>query len=422
MRPLASGPRLSGWVAHVAVRYRYLVVAVTVVGLAVINRQVSLTDYFVFAHAGSFLWRGCWGSVFADKTIQAGPIQLALLSAFRPLATLRPHLDVTVLHIVGSLATGCGIMWGGGRFRRALARPPAPHVELAVAGLAVWSGLIDDSSALGHPAQVAIPALWVIAAIASRRARPLVAGTALAAATGFETWALLGVGVLLVSPSVRAAVRAAAVAAGVTAAMWLPFIVTGPFNMLRMHWEVSPGTLVAQVFGRTAFTSTMRLTQLAVAIVASGGVALLTRRRDEAVWLVPMTAVVARLTFDPLQFSYYWIAPFTLALLALMCTTWRREAPTVVTFALTYCQVIAFDGAAKPEMIAASVGLLALSIRYSRRRAASVPERCSMGDRVDECEDDVTAPHHDPAGMPPPSAGGPRQTRTADILVVSEAL
>ena len=395
VRTLSLSPRHTGWVDRF-VGLRYPLVAAASVVIALLNRRVLPTDYVAFSGVGRLVWDGSWGSVFADKTIQAGPLQLALISAFRPLALIRPHLDVVALHLVGSVAVALGLMWGGAQLRRAAGSAAAPRVELAVGVLALWWGLVDDPSALGHPAQVVVPALWVIAAVGARQNRPIIAGAALAVGSGFETWALLGAAVLLLSPSVRSAIRAAAVATGTTAVIWLPFVLAGPFNMLRMEWEVERGTLIAQILGSTSFTSTMRLMQLAVAVAASAGVALLTRSRSESVWLVPTAAVVARLAFDPLQFSYYWVAPLLLTMLAVMCTTGLRRPSTVGVLALMYCQVIANDGAAKPAMLAASAGLLVVLMRLSR------PPRTTVADRA--------------------GGGGPRQTRTADILVVSEAL
>ena len=371
-------------------RYRYCFVGAASILIALVNQHVVPTDYFPFSDAGRLLWHGSWGSVFVDKTIQAGPIQLALVAAFRPLAAF--HLDIAALHVVGSVAMGCGLMWAAGRLRLTAGLPRAPQLELVVALLAIWCGLVDDNSALGHPAQVVVPLLWMFAATAARRDEPIAAGVALAAATGFETWALLGIGALLLSPSMRTAARAAAVACAAGVALWLPFVLGGPFNMMRMQWNVVPDTLVARLFGGTTFTSTMRLTQLVIALAVSAVAAVVCRRSTSSIWLVPMTAVVARLAFDPLQFSYYWVAPLTLALLALSCTVEFRRPSTLGILALMYCQVIAYDGTAKELMIGASVGLLVVATYGARRRAAKAPQH-SYGDRYADEGLDMRSEH-----------------------------
>jgi hypothetical protein len=367
-------------------RRRYLLVAVlgALVGLA--HRSSIPTDYTMFGAAGSHLWTGQWGSIYWDKTLQAGPLQLAVLGAFWGLRQLASGLDVAVLNVVGCAGMATGLMWCGGRLRRALGAGSAPGLELAVAALALLWGWAGEPSSLGHLAQVVIPMLWLGAALLLRRERPVLAGVALGAASGFETWALLGLAVVTLAAGWRPAVRCLVTTGLTSAVIWLPFVVAGPFRMLQMQWELTPNTLDASLFGGDRFTVGMRLAQLLVAVAVSALVAA-TNRGPDAVWVVPLTALVVRLAFDPLQYSYYWLAPVTLLLVVVIGTIGVRwDARALVVLALGYCQVLPMEGAAKNETVLLSLVLLLVLGRLSRRREvrpAEVPARAPAALAVD---------------------------------------
>jgi hypothetical protein len=365
-------------------RYSLVAVAAALVGLA--HAASTPTDYVLFGSVGSRLWTGDWGSVFGNSELQAGPLQLALLGGVWGLRHVATGLDVAALNVVGGAGMATGLMWCGGRFRRALGAAPAPGLELVVGALALLWGWAGDPGALGHLAQVVIPLLWLSAALLLRARRPVLAGLALGVATGFETWALLGLAVVTLAAGWRPAVRCLTTTVLAAAVIWLPFVLAGPFRMLQMQWPLAPNTLDAALFGSDRFTVGMRLAQLLVAVAASALVAA-TNRGPDAVWVVPLTALVVRLAFDPLQYSYYWLAPVTLLLVVAIGTTGSRwDARALVVLALGYLQVLPMEGAAENESVLLSLVLLLALGRLSRVREvrpAEVPARAPAALAVD---------------------------------------
>jgi len=356
---------------EVPVVWLYALAAIVGAAVGAAHGTAIPVDYVLFAKAGAQLWAGHWGSVFGDHTIQAGPLQLLLLGLFRPLAHLRSGADVVTLSIAGSAAVSVGLVWGGLRLRAWLGLPSGqgvlPLVVLALAAAWGWVGNLDG---LGHPAQFAVPALWIAAAVRLRRERAWSAGLLLAASTGFETWALLGVAVVVLAPTYRYAARASVGFVAGCLVLWLPFVLAGPFRMMDMTWPISDGTLARHLFSGSDFTAGMRLVQLGCAVGGAALVAWYVRHSRHGVWIVPLMALDIRLALDPLQFSYYWLAPLTVALVACIASIdfMHRRASAVGCVILSYCQIIAFGGAAKIPASLITASLL-LWLAWVFRRA-----------------------------------------------------
>jgi hypothetical protein len=78
--------------------------------------------------------------------------------------------------------------------------------------------------------------------------------------------------------------------------------------MFDHEWRVTSGTLVGLVAGPGAhFGWPLRLAQASLAIGAGAAVAFTLRRSVHAVWLVPLSVVLARLLLDPVSFGWYWL-------------------------------------------------------------------------------------------------------------------
>ena len=271
--------------------------------VALLIRPDDTGDLPYFLHVAHRLFSADWTGVFADPSVQVGPLQLAV---FR-LGDLAGALPLLI-------QVGCaGLIWVvAGRL---LARH-SQRAQLAVGLAAVALGLTYGAYQYGHPAQVIVPLLWVLAALDAREGRTLRAGALIGLSAGFELWGVLGAVVFVLAPRARAALAGLAAEVGVAAGLFLPFVIAGEFRMFDYHWQVNGDTLLGLfVEPGTPFTWSMRLCQGLAAFGVGVGLAWPLRRTRHAVWLAPLAVVVVRLALDPVRYPWYWLAIETLALL-----------------------------------------------------------------------------------------------------------
>ena len=266
-------------------------------------------DLPYFAHAARTLFSSHWADTFADPSLQVGPLQLVVVALGDRLGGMGA-LD----YVIGLGLTALAVFTAGrvlrGRNHRAAWQ--------LVSGLAVvLLGLTSEAYSYGHPAQVAIPLLWVLAAVDARDGRTIRAGVLLGLGAGFEVWGLLGAPVLLLAPAARFAVRGFVVQVAVTAALFAPFVLAGDFRMFDYSWRVEGWTLVRfLVPAGSEFPWGLRLVQGACALGFGAGLAFALRRTARALWGVPLGIVAVRILLDPTLYSWYWLGLETLALLA----------------------------------------------------------------------------------------------------------
>ena len=267
---------------------------------ALLVRPDDTGDLGFFVHAAQKLLSADWANVFSDPAVQVSPLQL-LLFGLGDLAGVLPF--------VVQLGTAALIWLVAGRLAR-------PGLQLAVGLAAVGLGLTYGAYQDGHPAQVVVPLLWVLAGLEIRRGRGARAGALLGLAAGFELWGLLGAAVLVCAPRVRSAVAGLVTQVAVVAALFLPFVLAGEFRMFDFRWRVNGDTLLGLVVAPgTAFTWQMRVLQGLAALAAGAAVAWTFRRSAQAVWLAPLAVVAVRLGLDPVRYPWYWLALETCALL-----------------------------------------------------------------------------------------------------------
>ncbi len=266
-------------------------------------------DLPYFAHAARTLFSANWADTFADPSLQVGPLQLFVVGVADRLGGLGLLAFLLELGLVALTVFTVGRLLQG--------RPHRAAVQ-TVAGLAVVVlGITDAAFTYGHPAQVAIPLLWVLAAVDAREGKTIRAGALLGLSAGFEVWGVLGLPVLLLAPGLRTALRGLAAQAAVTGALFLPFALFGEFRMFEHAWRVEGWTLVRFVVpAGSEFPWGLRLLQGAAALAVGAAVALALRRTDRALWAVPLGVVAVRILLDPTVYSWYWLALETLALLA----------------------------------------------------------------------------------------------------------
>jgi len=287
-------------------------------GLAAIDRRSDAGDLVYFAHRGELLLSSHWSSVYAQRQLQSGPLQLLIAGAARSTEVLAFVVEIGVaallLFVLGRL--GVDARW------RLLA---------GLAALAV--GLTHGAFVQGHPAEALTPLVWVLAAMEARRGRTLRAGALIGVGAGLELWGLLGVTVLLLAPRLRDAMRGLTVAAAAIAAQLAPFVLFGTFRMFDYEWRVTRGTMLSLVVPvGTHFGWPLRLLQAAV---ACGVGAVLARRlcaTVHAVWLVPLFVALMRILLDPVSFGWYWLEVEALALVgaALVVTAPPLRVPAAL--------------------------------------------------------------------------------------------
>jgi hypothetical protein len=266
-------------------------------------------DLPYFVDASQTLFSAAWADTFADPSLQVGPLLLFVLRigdwigglSFLAYA-LEVGLAALVVFVLGKVLEG---------------RTHKTAAQTVVGLAAVVLGLTADAYGYGHPAQVIVPLLWVLAALDTRNGRALRAGVLLGLSSGVEVWGVLGAPVLLLAPTMRKAIGGVAVQGGMTAVLYLPFVLAGDFRMFEHTWKVE-GWAPVRIFlsPGSDFPWALRMVQGAVALAAGVVLALVLRRAFRAVWAVPLAIVAARLLFDPALYSWYWLGMETLTLIA----------------------------------------------------------------------------------------------------------
>src|ERR1700759_4736131 len=184
-------------------------------------------DAHLFVWAGRTLLSGQWSHAFSHSVVQAGPLQLALFGSLGRSSdalalVLGPATALLVIAAVRAAGVTSPILYGGAGL------------------LAVATGLTDVGYVAGHPADAALPLIWILAAADARRGHAYRAGLLVGLCAGLETWGILGVAVLALAPRRREAALGAVVAGATAAALFLPFLLGGHFHMFSLHWQVRP--------------------------------------------------------------------------------------------------------------------------------------------------------------------------------------
>ncbi|HYZ19939.1 MAG TPA: hypothetical protein VE615_10360 [Gaiellaceae bacterium] len=287
------------------------VLAASAIALVVSPGDTGDLAYFV--HGAERLFSGDWASTYADPSLQVGPLQLLLFGGADLLADAVGASTARVIAV--AVGAGTAVLFVSAARRFVAER--GDRLVLVAAGLApVALGLTFDAFRDGHPAQVVVPLLWVLAGFEARAGRAWRAGLLVGVSAGFELWGLLGVVVVVAAPRMTQRVRAVAVTAAFTAALFSPFAVFGELRMFEYRWQVNGDTLLGLfVEHGTAFGWQLRALQGLAAVGAGLAVAWALRRSVAALWAAPLAVVTVRLALDPVRYPWYWLALETLVLL-----------------------------------------------------------------------------------------------------------
>jgi hypothetical protein len=361
--------------------------ALAVVGV-VVNTLIATSiaaqplDYSLFAKPGAALLLGRWSEVYADSIVQAGPLELAFWGV-PALLGVGSTAAWTTVGVISGLLLSLALFVVSRWVLRQVAPADSTLLAAGITGFAALGLVTTRAFSDGHPAEFAIPVLWIIAAQLARAGRPAAAAAVLAATSGWELWGLLGVPVLLLAPRIRGGIiwRSALAGTAVIAVLYLPFFLVGPMRMFSFTWQISAGTLAHLVFpGVSDFGWPLRLAQGVLSVGAGAAIALWLRRRVDAVWLSLLTVCVVRLLVDPVLAGYYSIPPELLALLGAGIAIAQRSVPTlvlcvVIANVLTDTRLTVVTAGVSALTTALAVGAVALH----QRRAQSDVDRSFSG-------------------------------------------
>lgn len=364
-RPLPSGvsAAVSGtWGARAAasvVRRRWPVLCGLAVVVGVMTRASMPDDSQSFARFGQLLLTGHWSAVYATAWNESGPLQLVFCSLLR--AACATTVTSILVHAAGNLGLLALLRHALRRLRADARIPASPVAELGV-GLAVVLWIMPDRLWQAHPAQLVIPLLWVAAGLAARRGNGCAAAVALGVAGGWETWSVLALPMLLLLGQRRTVLRAAVLALTVSVAWYVPFALTGHFQLFGHVWKILPDTPLHSLFPTiTNVTWWLRLLQGAATTTVCAVVVSIMRRTPHVVTVAPLAAMLIRFVFDPYVLDYYWLSVSLLAVIT-WCVTDRRSRPVelVALAALAYLPYL--TDLSVREHVVASLAALALAV------------------------------------------------------------
>ena len=325
-------------------------------------------DYSTFAAAGRPLLAGRLSQVYAHASNQGGPWQL--LSAAALHRVLPGGDDVLLIRTLGAALLVVAGVTGTVLLRRRLGLSAAPALALAI-GLAVLVWEVPGYALDGHAAELAIPAFWVAAGLAARAGHDMAAAALIGLSSGWESWGLLALAVLVLAQTPwRRLALSGVLAVGVGVAIYAPFVATGSFRMFDYRWTIGAQSLLHLLGEQGDYTWWMRLVQAGSAVTAGVLVALRLRTSVHALWLVPFVLCEVRLLLDPLTSPYYDVVPQLLAMIGVALLGSERLRIAFVVVAILYVQV-AYTASIRVVTLLLSLALSGVLLAWLRQTATA---------------------------------------------------
>jgi hypothetical protein len=337
-------PRIAATLRAI-VRYRLWIIGAAALAMAIADGRGSfeIHDPQLFIEAGKKLFSGDALDVFADETVQEGPLSLLFWGVIGHLADLinvDPRMIAALVIYPGFTFVVVFLI------RSALAERdrPSEDLELFAAAIVLFGGLAWTMLSTGHIAEGVIPLLWFQAARHARKGRYDRAGLLIALSAGLKLWGVLGIPILLLNPTFdwRKLLKAGAITAAVAALFYAPFVLFGEYNAFDYKWDVSDSSLIHDLSPDSAtFTWQMRAVQSGVVVALGAALALFGRGRLRALWAVPLGIVAAKLLLDPIVFEYYTLSASVLAVLgacviAAQAMPWSRVVLAIAAYLVVF--------------------------------------------------------------------------------------
>jgi hypothetical protein len=306
---MSRPPRLAGWVhgsrAYAPLAAVWLLVLGGAAASGWLLSGATFSDADSFAQAASVMLSSNWQHTYHDPWLQAGPLEMIVCLLGRTLGgSLRG--EAVAMNTIGAVA----LLGVASVVMRRNWKPLA-----IAAGGALGVGIISDMWEWGHPSELFVALVWLLAARAARRDQLLVAGLLVGLSAGFETWGLLGAPVLFLLPQLRRTIAAGGTALLAAAAVYAPFALGGDFHMFDLHWAIVGG-VPGYFFGEgETFSWPMRLAEAVIVVSFGSALAWRLRRFGASTWIVPALTSICRLMLDPVRYGYYWDTSLVLLLI-----------------------------------------------------------------------------------------------------------
>ncbi|MDQ1682137.1 MAG: alpha,2-mannosyltransferase [Frankiaceae bacterium] len=362
------------------VRFRWPLMALLAVLCAIvpqIDPAPNDIDIFFLGPAYQLVRHGDLG-VFAAN-IQVGPLCLALLGigAVAGSGTGLSGTNVASA-VMGLVALGITAATVRAVLPLGTSRERRAAYELCLGVVLIWT-CTPLASSYGHIEEMFLALMLVITASEVRRGHGARAGLWLGLALAFKLWAVVGIVVLVLAPTRRAALRAAVVAAIVGVLSYAPFVLRGHFRTFDFRWTLQRHVPMSYVLGsESPFDFRARFLQVALSCAVGLFVAIRLRRDVRAVWLVPATAIAVRLLTDPMLLPYYWTGLAACFVVGVAVTDWPpvlRAATGIAIPAVVLTAVIVLrDHPNRAILTLMSVGAVAVCLwvcQFCARRPAA---------------------------------------------------
>jgi len=297
------------------------VAAAFLAGVAAMALQTSRgsagRDFGIYADAGKTLLSPSWLHAYHDPKAQAGVLQFALTEILR--AVFGTH--GAALALASDLLVAVLIVLAV----RSLAGHRAAVGLALVAVVALVVGVTAHPYTTGHFGEPIIAVIWLVAAREARRGRVVPAGILVGVSGGLELWGILGVSMLALAPTWRAAAKGAGVAAAAFVLPFVPFLLSGDFNLFAYQWHVTGGALSLFTHHLT-FGWPLRVLQAVIVLGVTIPLARRLRTLPAAIFIVPAATAMIRLAIDPMGTFYYWDAPLVMELVGLAAVVSQLDA------------------------------------------------------------------------------------------------
>lgn len=294
-RPRTHRLLLRVWRNPVAV-----LVPVAAVALGIVGAASPDGDAEWFRRAGlGMLGPGLWG-VFADAGLQIGVLVLLPVAL---LVVIADALGISAPFLV-SAAQGAFVTWVAlvaGRRATDVTGAPVLPAQWAVGGSLALGGVLAEATAIGHPEEVLIGLLLVLAACSAAEGHGRRVGGLLGVAVGLKLWGALGAPVALIGRSPRVVAVAGVVAGVVAAACYAPFLLWGEVNTFDFAWTSNRFGL-RELVGPGPSDWVVRVGQGAASVLVGCCVAL---RRAGSPTTVVVCIIATRLLLDSVVTPHY---------------------------------------------------------------------------------------------------------------------
>lgn len=295
-----------------------------------------IIDLYLFAPAGESIITGDLNNTYADKSNQAGPLQLVfsfflgktgevnlLSSWYIQSIFVQFILMLTLTSLILILSNKVLFKTHNFGLQRLILLTPLM--------LGLYLSIISYSInfyVFGHYWQIAVVLLWSATGFFIAKKKAIPAGIMLALSIALEPWGIFGFILLLLSNNMRDFIKSVLVGMVGGVLAWAPFALQKDFSMGDYKWVIRPGTfwsLIAET--ESSFSWSHRISQGFLVLTVSlflvfFSKSIIKRNSQNSSLLFVFSMIIssgiilARVCFDPTYIRYYLYAPQVMLLIA----------------------------------------------------------------------------------------------------------